>query len=153
MFYLHQNNKDPNFIGPILSIILCLRDLNPSETCKILTSGCLNFAESETLDIVCGKHAPDLLESMSEYKKAMTAKIPTSIDRVKYCKSIDTVPKENLETEMRHKKGEKQTSEPNDLQDITNFTSDGYFNPHLKSRVKKLKMIAMHHTKSLSEER
>lgn len=70
MFYLNQNSKDTNFIGPILSIILCIRDMNYQETVRILTSGSLSFSEVETLERIGGRYAPDILEDIKNYKKS-----------------------------------------------------------------------------------
>jgi len=144
IFYCHHNSKDTNFIGPILSIILCLRDMNFNDTMKILTSGALNFAEIETFDNICVKYAPDLVTNMTEYKKKEIIKMPISIDREKYSRSIDNLPNEALNN-LSSMKSENLSGSVK-FDDITNFTSGGYCNIYLKDRVEKLKKIAMNHT-------
>ena len=154
MFYLNQNSKDTNFIGPILSILLWLRDMNWGDTVKILTSGGLSYAESETLDRISAKYAPDLMEDIAEFKKKQVQKpVSGNIDRSKFWKSIDQVPKEVLLSDAKLQFKSKDFSDSMNLADFSNFTSDGYCSISLKNRVNNLKKIAMRHIKSQSEER
>jgi hypothetical protein len=153
MLYLSQNSSDTNFIGPILSILLCIRDMNCKEISKILTSGILNFTETETLEKVCSKYAPDLLENISHYKKKLTQKPSQQMDRTKYCKSIDQIPKQVLAAERSIQFKSKDFIDESVFKDITNFTPEGYCSISLKNRVYKLKTIAKRHIKSQSEER
>ena len=89
LFHLNQNSKDTNFIGPILSIVLCLRDMNFTETMKTLIGTSVNYVEYETLEDLCSKFAPDLLINIAEFKKMNINKIPKAATVDKYSKSID----------------------------------------------------------------
>ena len=156
IFYLNQNSGDTNFIGPILSIILCLRDLDCEETVKNLTSGNLSFSEVETLESNLWKYAPDLIEDISVYKKSKKPVLHPNLDqmdRSKYCKSIDQVPYEVIEAEKKMCFKSKDFTDEKVFEDVTNFTPEGYSSISLMKRVNKLKKIAKIHIKSQSVER
>ena len=144
LFHLNQNSKDTNFIGPILSIILCLRDMNFSETMKTLTGSSVNYIEYETFEDLCGKFAPDLLINIAEFKKMHISKLPKAATVDKYSKSIDFV-KKHAASRSRLSSPDK-TYQSIKFNDITNYLSDGYCNVYLKNRVDKLKKIAMNYT-------
>lgn len=129
--------------------------MNCDETVKVLTSRVVTFSEADLLEKVYARYSPDLLQDIQEYKRKQSVNKPTAttIDREKFAKSIDQVPKEVLQTSMPQRFKSKDFSNSMTLTDITNFTPEGYCSITLQNRVNRLKDIAKKHIKSQSEER
>ncbi|CAI2378002.1 unnamed protein product [Moneuplotes crassus] len=171
--YLDRNVKDNNFVGPILSIILCMRDLNLSETLRILSNSNLVPSEYESLVKICTKYAPDLLQEMSMFKAQKQTKIPKTTDSPlkahKTCKPFYSP--QNEKKSMKSNKIFSKTQNPENLAMLKNFsknptllqpnsepftlkfTPEGYTSITLLNRVTKLKSIAKRHIKSHSQQR
>ena len=147
-----SSNNEKNKVAAIYSIVTSLRQLGKEEFKKVIDENAFNESELDEIDNICVKFAPELANVITQYKGKRTSSVRVSVEREKWFKSINDQNKD-ITSSMSKLSYNNESIGNTQMMDITNFSSDGYWNPALKTRVKKLKMIAMKHSKSHSEER
>lgn len=128
-----KSSKDEkNKVGAIYAIVTSLRKLGKEEFKISLENNNFNDYEISEIDNICIKFAPEFASTVTQFRGRNTISSKVSTERDKRFKSINDYNKDMTSSMSKFSYNPNESSGNMQIVDITNFTSDGYWNPALK---------------------